>query len=932
MSKSFPPAVEVYSHLTRGVSHAAQIASDGFGPLRIARDSKTRAALAVMSTARARPGKVTINVGNLHVDSVAGYERLGETITFGAGSRTLQAAGDGSATTMILMDSLLGAELIEGLQNGIEPDGIRRGIKRAMGDIARKLRTMSIQITSPDQLIQVANVVSHGDEELANSLKQVFSEYDPEDGFTVELGKRLRTELKQVVRFPSVGHLASVDLAGTSKAAVNARRRQALAAIRATLETGVVPGGGMALLRASQSLHRDGLPRDEQFGYELVLRACQAPLTKIVESAGTDIAAVIEQIRGTGESTVYNAITHNFEDLHESNIIDPAKVSQSALRNAVQAADALLAIAGTGADSSPVPKHATLRQRFLNAGFYSDPNNQPIAIDQPLALDGGSYRLGVNIAEQFWGPGKPDAAFPDPLLKKQFDEHKVLDFDVYAHSSRMSITPQRQPLRLPGSGDSELVFFTLGLTRKKRQAIDVDVLFHGHLIQSRRIEVEVVAHAGDALPPSDLPVQDSRITWTRTAALDRDLLQSLEAKPSPLTIVAERDLAYNSIGLRFYSPAGEQGFQQSTLTDGNLTALMDSVRKQLAATMKAYFGVVGSTEAVLTAQLGMLADVGRSFYRELLPGLATRDDQADNGERLEVDLKPGQTIQVAPLSAQLGVPWELLYERKIESYKAGRIKLCKTYQQHKTGPCPDADDVTVVCPYNFWGYRYIVEQLPGRVDPHKSLPGPLPLEIKNAIPLQLQAIVFAGFTNVDSHLVELDSLGSKEQLKVSPYREFAKIREALSGSQNVSDVIYFYTHGDSKNGSPFLIVGKDEEIHFNDLDAWGLALQNHQPLVVLNACDSAGYSLDQFENLIKFFCDKGAAGVIGTQCTVNELLANAFIVPFFKSFLRSTSAGESLYSARQSLLSKLDPRGLVYSLFAAADVKLAQPVIAPDGG
>ena len=108
-----------------------------------------------------------------------------------------------------------------------------------------------------------------------------------------------------------------------------------------------------------------------------------------------------------------------------------------------------------------------------------------------------------------------------------------------------------------------------------------------------------------------------------------------------------------------------------------------------------------------------------------------------------------------------------------------------------------------------------------------------------------------------------------------------------------------------------------------------MKLYDHHPLVVLNACESADYAPDSFENMVKFFCDAGAAGVVGTQCEVKEKLAHTFIAYFFQSFFSQATAGQALFEARQKLLrDHLDPRGLTYSLFAAADVKLAQPIIA----
>ena len=159
--------------------------------------------------------------------------------------------------------------------------------------------------------------------------------------------------------------------------------------------------------------------------------------------------------------------------------------------------------------------------------------------------------------------------------------------------------------------------------------------------------------------------------------------------------------------------------------------------------------------------------------------------------------------------------------------------------------------------------------------------------------------------------------------------DFDQLESTLLSSGEYADILYFYTHGGHDAlKRPYLEIGDGEQIQRNDLDAWDLNLTNHQPLVVLNACDTADYTPENFENLLQFFCDRGAAGVIGTQCEVKEMLANAFMVNFFRSFLQQDSVGEALFKSRYSLLKEdLDPRGLAYSLFASADVKLAQSVV-----
>ena len=122
-----------------------------------------------------------------------------------------------------------------------------------------------------------------------------------------------------------------------------ARVEDALHATRAAVEEGILPGGGVALLRASTSVKpSEDLSHDEQVGYDIVLRACRAPLTMIAENAGQDGGIVCERVADAKANNGYNALTDNYEDLVKAGVIDPTKVTRTALANAASVATLLL--------------------------------------------------------------------------------------------------------------------------------------------------------------------------------------------------------------------------------------------------------------------------------------------------------------------------------------------------------------------------------------------------------------------------------------------------------------------------------------------------------------------------------------------------------------------------------------------------------------
>jgi chaperonin GroEL len=121
-----------------------------------------------------------------------------------------------------------------------------------------------------------------------------------------------------------------------------ARVEDALNATRAAAEEGIVPGGGVALIRCQKAL--DGLNKtgDEQFGVDIIREACEAPLRIIAKNAGEDASIVIYKVREGSGHFGWNAATNEYGDMVEFGVIDPTKVTRTALQNAASVAGMLL--------------------------------------------------------------------------------------------------------------------------------------------------------------------------------------------------------------------------------------------------------------------------------------------------------------------------------------------------------------------------------------------------------------------------------------------------------------------------------------------------------------------------------------------------------------------------------------------------------------
>jgi len=158
-----------------------------------------------------------------------------------------------------------------------------------------------------------------------------------------------------------IGGVAVINVGAATETEMKekkARVEDALNATRAAVEEGVVPGGGVALLRALNAVAKLQLEGEEQSGVKLVLRALEEPVRQIANNAGEEGSVVVEKVKAGKGAFGYNAETGEYEDLMKAGIIDPTKVTRFALQNAASVAGLLLTTEAMVAEK-PKPKEET---------------------------------------------------------------------------------------------------------------------------------------------------------------------------------------------------------------------------------------------------------------------------------------------------------------------------------------------------------------------------------------------------------------------------------------------------------------------------------------------------------------------------------------------------------------------------------------------
>jgi chaperonin GroEL len=249
-----------------------------------------------------------------------------------------KAPGFGDRRKAMLGDiaTLTGGELIAE-ELGVKLENVTlQHLGQAKKVVIAKEKTLIIDGAGQEEAIQ-ARI-----KQIKNQIAETTSDYDRE-----KLQERL-AKLSGGVAIIKVGAATEVEMKEKK-----ARVEDALHATQAAVEEGILPGGGVALIRATRALDALQVPKEQQFGVDIVRRACEEPLRMIVSNAGIEPAIVQEKVRNGDGNYGYNARSAEYGDMIQMGVIDPTKVTRYALQNAASVASLLLT---TEAMVAEIPK------------------------------------------------------------------------------------------------------------------------------------------------------------------------------------------------------------------------------------------------------------------------------------------------------------------------------------------------------------------------------------------------------------------------------------------------------------------------------------------------------------------------------------------------------------------------------------------------
>jgi hypothetical protein len=322
------------------------------------------------------------------------------------------------------------------------------------------------------------------------------------------------------------------------------------------------------------------------------------------------------------------------------------------------------------------------------------------------------------------------------------------------------------------------------------------------------------------------------------------------------------------------------------------------------------------------------------------------------------------TIHIANMLVEKTIPWATIYDGEVAkpdaneagvAYAAcsapvsgadgqlrdiacGTDETCPLNPKHladcraKGEPVPQVD--SVICPLRFWGFRHVIEVPPLQVS-EKKTPPTMVREIAASNPPRLVMGYHSGLATAPDHVKAMCLLMKGPPVRGDIGTAYAARRALLDAlGQTDADLVYLFCH--TRGGVYAVEKVHPPELDLADGEIVALDLGNrgpwsHHPLVILNGCNTAGFSSDALSPFITALVeDCGAAGVLGTEVPVPEELAAEVAKIFMTEFLDGHSAAEALLAARRRLLAKRNPLGLVYTLYAAADLGLRRRVQQPE--
>jgi hypothetical protein len=575
------------------------------------------------------------------------------------------------------------------------------------------------------------------------------------------------------------------------------------------------------------------------------------------------------------------------------------------------------------------------RERYANAVLMDKTKETLLDQGAPIAL-GKVFSLRLDIGElSLESAVTQPVPIPERLLPKDIWLDVMVSSTHFAVGRSLSDLDRSQVAHgcffLPGDGgaaatpegDKYLYFFMRAPDKAQKALARIGYYYRNSLVQSQRLVADVGGEVGGY-----------RIEVDYTLSQSLTGLDNLPSRHQVSIVTNDNGDGKHQIIVR----SGDSG--GSLLHDPLTYEINEEIVGKLVMDLRKALWEVKPREKkrskdLLIEDLRRLAPLGEKLWDKVIPAEHIRTLYPLLHKRGDL------VIQVSrPTTSSFAFPWGLVYDITIEDgVRPEDLKPC-TFIEKWDGSsplvkdglrrCPEVPNGVhprnTLCPFGFWGYRYPIEQLTSTKD--------AVLEIRVPPKFEFVAAKHRSLDTEGAHIRELrEKLQNKfPQAVVSLGVKLEEIRNLL-GKEDLP-LVYFYCHGKgSYDFAPdtYLAVGDDEKItgsNFKDwVKDWAIAntivWNRVRPLVFINACHSLEIHPDTLVSFLEAFVGAGhAAGVIGTEVTVSDMLAKDVAKQFFERFFKEQTVAQALHAIRLDYLATGNLFGLVYTPYCWADLKL----------
>ena len=550
---------------------------------------------------------------------------------------------------------------------------------------------------------------------------------------------------------------------------------------------------------------------------------------------------------------------------------------------------------GNAGAPEKAPSAGDAEQRSFVAEIEDHPVEEPLRPDEWYTI---AFSVGDPSDETIAASAFADAALAAAWQETEQLELTVqLDFDAADFKIR---GPSVQPLLVPRTGNSvgKARFSITPLSRGYRR-LTATVCYRGNFVQQLQVTLLVGRAAGQRLAVS---------------SRGRPADSAVALEPRDMSLVLEP-----ASPLGFTCTAGGSVRKQTRLSvtreelDRAVTrarqAMLSVIQSRHAGSLVFQAGI-DIPEPARDEALRTLARAGALLFKQLFEHPGDGADARLIGQFLrEQAADPDCQLTIQVVADQAPLPWAMLY-------------------------LGDAAEGAALDWNNFLGMRHVIEQLPlqqtlatttSRIPSRPRLS--VGLNVNDYIDVQQK------ITLVAAHRARwLHTAAARRGLALIPRSSRSEVVRALADPRTDDQVMYFYCHakaGGSNGTDPMaseIIMGRSDRVSLADLDLdapRGIQLAGN-PLVFINACESAELSPLFYNGFVPYFMDKGARGVIGTECRTPVVFAIEWANAFFDEFLDGAKVGETVLRLRQRfLLEHGNPLGLVYAVHCDADTRVA---------